>query len=182
MKKIIMLLLAGVALFAFIFTTSILWYRFFYNGSTISNDNINSVNVQLGNNNTIDESGLIPLDDETAKAITPYEFKVLNNSNHELIYNVLLEDSIISDDTNYASKDLLSRNQLRYQLSLNGNVIKVGNLSELKNNILDTRSISASQVNNYQLRIYVGEAFQNTDWQNKYYHFDINVQMEEENK
>ena len=180
MKKTVLLLLAGVALFAFIFTTSILWYRFFYNDSG-TRSNVNSVNIQLGSNNVIDESGLIPLDDETAKTIMPYEFKVENNSDSATIYNVLLEDSIISDDVNYTSKELLSRNQLRYQLTLNGNVIKVGNLNEIQNNILDTRSISSSQVNNYQLRIYVGEDFQNTDWQNKYYHFDINVQMEDEN-
>ena len=30
MKKMILLILAGIALFAFIFATSILWYRFFY--------------------------------------------------------------------------------------------------------------------------------------------------------
>lgn len=180
MKKIILLLLAGVALFAFIFTTSILWYRFFYNDSTVIND-VGSVNVQLGDNNVINESGLIPLDDETAKNITPYEFKVENNSNGDALYTVLLEDGMISDDANYTNKELLSRNQLRYQLSLNGNVIKVGNLSEIENNVLDTRNIASSQVNNYQLRIYVGESFQNTDWQNKYYHFNINVQMEDEN-
>ena len=180
MKKIILLLLAGVALFAFIFATSILWYRFFYNDST-TGSNVNSVNVQLGDNNVIDESGLIPLDDETAKTITPYEFKVENNSDRDTTYNVLLEDGVISDDANYTNKELLSRNQLRYQLSLNGNVIKVGNLNEVENNILDTRNIASSQVNNYQLRIYVGESFQNTNWQNKYYHFNINVQMEDEN-
>ncbi len=180
MKKIVLLLLAGVALFAFIFTTSILWYRFFYNDSDASNS-VSSVNVQLGDNNVIDESGLIPLDDETAKTITPYEFRVENNSTNDTTYNVLLEDTVISDDANYTNKELLSRNQLRYQLSLNGNVIKVGNLNEIENNILDTRNIASSQVNNYQLRIYVGESFQNTDWQNKYYHFNINVQMEDEN-
>ena len=180
MKKIILLLLAGVALFAFVFATSILWYRFFYYGST-NNSNINSVNVQFGTNNVIDENGLIPLDDETAKTITPYEFKVENNGDNDTTYNVLLEDGVISDDVNYTNKELLSRNQLRYQLSLNGNVIKVGNLSDIKNNIIDTRNIAESSVNNYQLRIYVGESFQNTDWQNKYYHFNINVQMEDEN-
>lgn len=178
MKKIILLLLAGVALFAFIFATSVLWYRFFYyDGGT--GDSVNSVNVQLGDNNVIDEGGLIPLDDETAKSITPYEFSVENKNDSDVTYNVLLEDSIISDDANYSSKELLTRDQLRYQLSLNGTVIKVGNLSDIKNNILDTRNIAASLVNNYQLRIYVAESSQNTDWQNKYYHFDVNVQMEE---
>ena len=108
MKKIILLLLAGVALFAFIFTTSILWYRFFYNDSTVIND-VGSVNVQLGDNNVIDESGLIPLDDETAKNITPYEFKVENNSNGDALYTVLLEDGMISDDANSSAKSKNSK-------------------------------------------------------------------------
>ena len=158
-----------------------MWYRFFYSDNSNAQDTVGSIKVQLDDNNVIDESGLIPLDDETAKTITPYEFRVENNSTNDTTYNVLLEDTVISDDANYTNKELLSRNQLRYQLSLNGNVIKVGNLNEIENNILDTRNIASSQVNNYQLRIYVGESFQNTDWQNKYYHFNINVQMEDEN-
>lgn len=180
MKKVILLVLAGVALFAFIFGTSMLWYKFFYNSTGTSNTTGN-INVQLSNsNNVIDESGLIPLDDETAKSLTPYEFTVVNNGENSTIYNVLLEDAIISDDVSYSSKELLSRNQLRYQLSLNGTVIKSGDLSDIKNNVLDTRNILSGHTNNYQLRIYVAESSGNTDWQNKYYHFNINVQMEED--
>ncbi len=179
MKKFVLLVLAGVALFVFIFTTSILWYRFFYGDGSINNTSL--INVEIsGTNNVLDESGLIPVDDNTALSLTPYEFTVTNSSDNDSVYNVLLEDSIISDDATYSSKELLSRNQLRYQLSLNGKVIKSGDLDEIKNNILDTRSIAPSQVNNYQLRIYVAEDAQNTEWQNKYYHFEIKVQMEEE--
>lgn len=179
MKKVVMLFLAGIALFAFIFATSTLWYRFFY--SSTSNDNsISSVTVQLDDeNNIIDESGLIPLDDDTAKTLTPYQFSVKNSSDVDYTYNVLLEDSIISDDITYSSKELLSRSQLRYQLSLNGKIIETGSLDDVKNNILDTRIISSSQTNNYQLRVYVAESAQNTSWQNKYYHFNINVQAED---
>ena len=180
MKKIILLLLAGVALFAFIFTTSILWYRFFYNDNVSGTNNVSSVTIQLDDqNNVIDESGLIPLDDDSARTLTPYEFSVKNNGDNNYAYNVLLEDSIISDDITYSSKELLSRSQLRYQLILNGKEIKTGDLDDIKNNVLDARVISSSQTNNYQLRIYVSEESQDTDWQNKYYHFDINVQAEE---
>ena len=179
MKKFVLLVLAGIALFVFIFTTSILWYRFFYGEGSINNTSL--INVEISDtNNVLDESGLIPLDDNTALSLKPYEFTVTNSSDHDSIYNVLLEDSIISDDATYSSKELLSRDQLRYQLSLNGNVIKSGDLSEIDNNILDTRNIAPSQVNNYQLRIYVAEDAQNTEWQNKYYHFEIKVQTEEE--
>ena len=180
MKKVVMLFLAGIALFAFIFATSVLWYRFFYNNDTSDSSNVSNVTIQLDDeNNVIDESGLIPLDDDTARTITPYEFSVNNNSESDYTYNVLLEDSIISDDITYSSKELLSRSQLRYQLTLNGEVIKIGDLSDIKNNVLDTRVINASKTNNYQLRIYLAESSQNTNWQNKYYHFDVKVQTEE---
>ena len=156
-----------------------LWYRFFYSGASNS-ENVSNISVQLSeNNNVITESGLIPLDDETAKSLTPYEFKVDNNSESATTYNVLFEDSIISDDDSYSNKELLSREQLRYQLSLNGIVIKCGDLKNINNNILDTRNIASGQTNNYQLRIYVAESSINTDWQNKYYHFNISVQTED---
>lgn len=181
MKRIILLIMAGIALFTFIFVTSILWYRFFYSGSSVGNDSVSSIEVRLDDNNdTINENGLIPLDEETAKNLTPYDFEVENTSDASTTYNVIIEDSIISDDANYSSKELLSRNQLEYQLSLNGKVIKTGMLSEIDNNILDTRNISGNTTNSYQLRVYVSEKAQDTNWQNKYYHFDIEVQMEVE--
>ena len=180
MKRVILLVLVGVALFVFIFATSMLWYRFFYNDNVSGTNNVSSVTIQLDDqNNVIDESGLIPLDDDSARTLTPYEFSVKNNGDNNYAYNVLLEDSIISDDITYSSKELLSRSQLRYQLILNGKEIKTGDLDDIKNNVLDARVISSSQTNNYQLRIYVSEESQDTDWQNKYYHFDINVQAEE---
>ena len=121
MKRVILLVLAGVALFVFIFATSMLWYRFFYNDNVSGTNNVSSVTIQLDDqNNVIDESGLIPLDDDSARTLTPYEFSVKNNGDNNYAYNVLLEDSIISDDITYSSKELLSRSQLRYQLILNG--------------------------------------------------------------
>lgn len=180
MRKVILLILAGIALFSFILATSMLWYRFFYGTSNVNNST-GTITVQVNNtNNTIDESGLIPLDDETALSLKPYKFTVKNNGDNDSIYNVLIEDSIISDDASYSNKELLSRKQLRYQLVLNNIVIGSGSLSDIKNNILDTRNIGANQVNKYQLRIYVGENAVNTNWQNKYYHFNVEVQMEED--
>ena len=179
MRKFVLLSLAGIFLFAFIFIASMLWYRFFY--ASEGTREYSSVEVKLDSaNNTINENGLIPLDDETAKTLTPYEFSVKNSGSGDVVYNVLLEDSIISDDANYINKELLSRSQLKYQLSLNGQIIKKGNLNDVKDNILDTRSISPSKSNNYQLRIYVSQDAVNTNWQNKYYHFDVSVKMEEE--
>ena len=180
MKKMFLLILAGVVLTAFIFVTSMMWYKFFYDDASNVN-NVANLNVQLdSNNNTIDEDFLIPLDRETAKTLTPYTFNVKNTSDKDSTYTVLIEDSVISDDVNYANKSLLNRDQLEYQLVLNGQTIKVGMLSELENNVLDVRNIAASRINNYELRVYVSESAQNTNWQNKYYHFEIEIKTEED--
>lgn len=179
MKKTILLFLAGIALFAFIFTTSVLWYNFFYGKEVEDREGVSTLVINLDDsNNTIDENGLIPLDAETARSLPPYEFTVKNTSSSSALYDIILEDSIISDDATYSSKELLSRDQLEYQLALNGTIVKTGMLSDLDNNVLDTREISGEQINSYQLWVYVSENAQNTNWQNKYYHFDIKMQME----
>lgn len=178
MKKKLLLVMAGVALFVFIFATSILWYNFFYN-DTSSNAFVSSLRIEMDDDhNILNEDNLIPLDEETAKNLKSYDFTVNNTSNVSTTYNVIIEDSVISDDENFTNKSLLSRNQLEYQLALNGKVIKKGLLSDIKNNLLDTRNIEENKSNNYQLRIYVSEKAQNTDWQNKYYHFNIKIQTE----
>ena len=180
MKKMVLLILAGVVLTGFIFVASMMWYKFFYDDASTVNS-VANLNVQLdSNNNTIDEKFLIPLDEETAKTLTPYTFNVKNNSDKASTYTVLIEDGVISDDANYANKSLLSRDQLAYQLVLNGQTIKVGMLNEIENNVLDVRNIAASRSNNYELRVYVSESAQNTDWQNKYYHFEIVIKAKED--
>ena len=184
MKRLILLILSGIALFAFIFTSSMLWYNFFYNGTysidadNDTDDTVSSIEVQLDDDNTISEGDLIPLDKEMAKNIEPYSFRVKNTNSVSAYYNVIIEDAMISNDVNYSSKELLLRNQLEYQLSLNGKLIKTGMLSDIRNNILDSRTISENETNNYELRMYVSESALDTNWQNKYYHFNINVQTE----
>lgn len=178
MKKRVLLILAGVALFAFIVSMSFVWYTFFYRDTF--NGNISSVEISISNdNNTISEGNSIPLSKEEASKLKPYEFKVVNKKNNLEYYRVIIEDAIISDDVNYTNKDLLDRSQLEYKLMLNGKEIKSGMLSNIKNNILDTRSLEANMSNHYQLWVYVSEKAQNTAWQNKYYHFTVKVRMEE---
>lgn len=177
MKKTILLILSGLILFAFILLISILWYNFFYNNNESINT-ISSINIQLGDNNTIDEDYLMSTSETDISSITPYEFSVMNEGEASITYEVKIEDKAITDNTDYLNKELISRNLLMYQLSLNNQVIKEGKLSELEENTLDTRNISANQINNYELRIYVESSIQDS-LLNKYYHFNINIQTEE---
>ena len=180
MKKFVLLSLSGVALFAFIFSTSILWYYFFSNSNFHNKEStIGSLEIQLADDeNTINEINLIPLSDEEALKLKPYTFKVINNGKNKNRYNVLIEDAIISDDLSYSNKELLKRNELRYQLSMNGKIIRIGNLADIKNNILDSRYIDSDNTNNYELIVYLAETL-NDSWRNKYYHYNISIQMED---
>ncbi len=182
MKSKVPLIIAGILLFIFISVTSMLWYHAFYQPK--KEVSVLQIGKDHEENATIDLSNMIPMSDEEGAQITPYEFQVQNSGDKEKeeIYRVLIEDEKLSDDPNFSSKSLLSRSQLKYQLTMNGTVIKKGKLSDIKNNILDERSIAKGKENNYQLRIYLGTNVANTAWQNKYYHYIITIQKMEDIK
>ena len=71
---------------------------------------------------------------------------------------------------------MLSRGQLRYELTLNGKVIAKDDMIKIKNNVLDVRSIPVSKTNTYGLRIWIAKSAIKTKWMNKYYHYKINIQ------
>ena len=182
MKKMILLIVAGIILFAFIFGMSVLWYDFFYK-EPVENEPLTTIKIQLDdNNNTINEGGLIPISEDEVDNLTPYKFSLQNTSDKQSTYEVLIEDAVISDDPSFSSKELLSREQLGYQLILNGQIIKTGLLSEIENNVLDKRVIMENAINNYHLRVYVSESAINTEWQKKYYHYDIQIRTVEDNE
>ena len=173
MKKNLILILGGIGLFFFIFLITIGWYNIFYNDKE---NQVAILNIELSQKGevTINEENAYPLSDEDGAKVTPYSFNVNNESSNDGAYKVYLDD--IKLDT---SKSLLKRNQLSYQLSLNGKLIKKGTLDELNDNILDERLIEAGQNNQYELRVYVSEDAFNTDWQQKYYAYKIKVETEE---
>ena len=173
MKKNLILILGGIGLFFFIFLITIGWYNIFYNDKE---NQVAILNIELSQKGevTINEENAYPLSDEDGAKVTPYSFNVNNESSNAGAYKVYLDD--IKLDT---SKSLLKRNQLSYQLSLNGKLIKKGTLDELNDNILDERLIEAGQNNQYELRVYVSEDAFNTDWQQKYYSYKIKVETEE---
>lgn len=178
MKKNLMLILGGIVLFIFIALTSFMWYRVFL---TKGASPVAVLQIKLEQQEkTIVTEKSIPTPSSDLNTIEPYQFQVVNNTKKAGIYKVLLEEPTLSEtDKKYAKENLLTRNQLEFQLLLNGKIVRQGKLSELSNNELEKRSIDQNQVNQYQLRIFLSEEAYNTAWQNKYYHYKVLIQTEE---
>ncbi len=178
MKKKVLLLLGGIILFAFIAITSMMWYQLFY-GQVKNTVPVLKIRLEKAKEELYTSSS-VPLDFANAASITPYVFSAINDSDKALTYKILLEEPPLSDEETFKADHLLSRSQLAYQLMMNGQLVKYGSLSEIKNNILDERNINAHTTNSYELRIYVGEQAFNSAWQNKYYHYQVIIQIEED--
>ncbi len=175
MKKKLLLILAGVVLFLFIAGTSFFWYQVFYQSKEEDKEQgIANIQIQLDNNeNTIHEEDAVPTDN--VDQIEGYSFSVKNVGTSSGIYKVLLEDSITN-----SIGTTLSRSQLSYELFLNGLSIRSGTLDEISNNVLDERSIDGQKENQYVLKIWLSEDSMESDWKDKSYSYQINIQMEEE--
>jgi hypothetical protein len=138
---------------------------------------INSLEITLGQDaKKINQSGLYSTDDASGKKLEPYTFTVNNNSGSTSAYKVLIEDSSASNKKTYKEEELLSRHYLRYQLLVNDKEIAVKNMEDIKNNVIDTRTMPGHATNSYKLRIWVRDDITDTGWMNKYYHYNIVIQ------
>lgn len=164
------LIIAGVILFAFCIATAFFWYRLFRTDKVA----VTNLTIALKDKGKgVDIDHLVPCDDEEAKKTPAYSFDIANTGSSRGRYEVLIEDSIKKDEDGYASKDMLDRSQLKYELTLNGKVIDSNRLSKVKNNVLDSRVIGSKKTNSYTLRIWVPIDAKN--WQNKTYHYKVVV-------
>jgi len=164
------LVIAGIILFVFCVATAFLWYQVFREDKKA----VTNLTIALKDNGKgVSIDSLVPKSDEEAKEVPAYSFDIMNTSNMDGHYEVLIEDSIKKDVDGSVSENRLSRTQLKYELILNGKVIASDFLSKVKNNVLDSRIIGATKTNNYQLRIWVPSTAKN--WQDKTYHYKVVV-------
>ncbi len=168
MKKGLFLLVGGIILIVSIFLISFYSWNFF--NKRKPNVDLNTLEIVLSDEGSVNLENQTPVDDTTGKAITPYLFKVINKSDVKAKYQLLIED-YVSD----ASTELLSRNYLKYELKQDGIIVKTGNLSEISNNILDENTISSKEEKKYELRIWVNETVQADNWVGKSYNYNIKV-------
>ncbi len=164
------LIVAGVILFVFCVAVAFLWYKVFQKDKAA----VTTLTIALKDRGQgVDVESLVPQNDRDAKNVPAYSFDISNTGDNVGGYEVLLEDSIKREGDTYENVELLNRNQLKYELILNGKVVATGLLSTIKKNVLDSRTIDAGKTNTYQLRIWV--PLDAEDWQNKSYHYKVAV-------
>lgn len=170
-KNWMLLVLGGVVLFCFILGTSYAWYNLFHEEVDLTANLEIKINDK-GEGVTIVDA--LPVSDEEGKKVKPYVFQVKNNGNVAGNYKLLIQETPFNKIKDGCTKaTLLKRSQLRYQLLMNGKELEVDNLDKIKNNTLDLRTIEVNTANNYELRVWVPESVEKTDWQNKHYHYSV---------
>lgn len=169
MKKRILLIIGVIILIIGVIFLSYISFQYFGNKDAIVST-LEIVVDDQGNKVNLDKQ--VPIDDEETDDIKPYNFSVKNSGNSDIKYELLIEDFV--DDKN-STKKILSRKNLRYELTLNDKVIKVDTLSNVENNVIDVRTVSAKSRNNYELKVWITGKLDSSEWMDKYYSYNIAV-------
>lgn len=176
MKNKILLFSGFLVLLLFLSLSSYYWYTFFINiNSSFNNNSSNTNNEQVifeDNSKKIVQDNASITNDSDVSSITPYKFEVKNTASNENKYIVYIEDVLPGSVNDGCTEEtFLSRDMLKYQLIMNDEIIKEEVLSNVQDNILDSRSIASNTTNNYELRIYIHS--ESEDFHNKHYHYKI---------
>ncbi len=173
MKNKGVLTIAMVSLFVFTGIASYLWYLYFheYEGKLIDAspamrfikgvELINSGNINYVNAEVDDDENVIPT----------YYFSVKHHSDKNYNYVILLEDTEGNDGCSSATR--LKRDELVYELTLDNEVIKTGDLDKLNDNVLDSNIIKINGTNDYSLKIKLKDNIAN--YEGKHFHYIINM-------
>ena len=177
MKNKVLLICAGLLLFVFLVFGTYAWYLFFLKSSSnlvdTTNNSLVSGNIILKDNgNGVYDSDAEKVEDSLINGVIPYRFQVINNGIKDGKYTLYIEDLPVNSINDGCTEEtLLTRSQLKYQLKLNGNVIKEDYLSNINDNILYNQELKSKKNNNYELRIYIHNEAE--DWNGKHYHYKV---------
>lgn len=177
MKGKSVLIIGFIGLIAFIATGAYFWYHYFldlHSGGEYGGSNIN----QIGNLVMVDIKGVNATNEESKDNGTEspsYLFRIENRKTGSTSYNLYIEDTpynLVNDGC--TMETTLSRSDLSYQLKMNDRIIKQGLMSEIEDNLLDTRSINIDVSNEYELIVWINENA--VDWEGKHYHYQVSLE------
>ena len=172
MKKTTIILLCSAAIVIFTVLVSIVCFKL-YNQE---DRRVSSVEISLndqGKGVMLDQ--VIPIQDYEVEKLKGYDFQVKNNGDIDTMYQVLIEEVELSNKKGYSKSELLSRNQLNYELRLNGKVIAGGSMADIEDNIIDKRMVPVTKTNKYKLKVWIPQSAGKTNWSNKYYRYKVNI-------
>ncbi len=176
MKKNRVCLCIALAFLIILFTffSTFMWYKFF-DKNTEEKPIVNQLYISNNAQQVVEHVGV---DDENDinNASDAYSFSVENTSKRNLTYQLKINEiapSLLTDGC--MQEDLLTRDQLIYQLKCNGSVITKESMTNIKDNTIDIKTIKAGAVNNYELTFWVDH--NQKDYLNKHYHYEINLSV-----
>lgn len=168
-NRLIVCIVSAIAIITFTLISTIVWFNFF---DKDTKQNIISNQLYISNN---DKQVIDNIDIEnTVMNIDTYNFSIENTSKHEISYKLLLTEVPLAELTDGCKEDdLLKRNELVYELSLNGKSIIKDDMSNIENNIIDIKTIDGNSTNKYELKFWIKSG--TTNYLNKHYHYQINL-------
>lgn len=114
---------------------------------------------------------------ESSHKMPAYSFKVENNGLNTKRYRVKINDiapKVINDGC--TEKTFFARKELYYELYRGGNLISEGNLSSIKNSILDEHYVQIDETIKYQLVVKVDDSVPEESF-GKHYHYKLELEV-----
>ena len=180
MKNKVLIVCASLLLLIFLSFGTFCWYLYFKGASAGFNINNNNKYLETtgiifqDNGNNLYDATAESVDDNSLDSIPSYDFQVTNTRDYSGSYNLYIEDLPVNAiDDGCTEETLLTRKDLKYQLTMNNKIIKEGFMETIKDNILDSREIEPNQTNNYSLKIYIHDEALN--WFGKHYHYKLAI-------
>lgn len=169
MKKRLILIFGGIILVIGVIFLSYISFQYFRNKDAI----VSTLEIVVDDDgNKVNLDNQVPTNGNKTENIPPYHFSIKNSGDSDIEYELLIEDFV--NDKNESNK-VLSRKNLKYQLSLNNRVIKTDNLSSVENNVIDIRTVNSKSSNEYELKVWLVGNLNSSDWMDKYYSYNIAV-------
>lgn len=172
--RILTCVLSSCVIIIFTLLSTIMWYHFFDKNTK---ETVISSQLYISNNSDqVAENIAIETEDSVQIGGQVYSFSVENTGNKDLSYKLLINEiapSLLKDGCK--NNTLLKRSELVYQLSLNNEVLAKEDMSAIKGNVIDVKTIKAGTVHNYELRFWVKTGVNN--YLNKHYHYEINLEI-----
>lgn len=175
MNKKIMLALGFIIMIVFIVISSYFWYKFFLDLGSDGEITVNGkkhYDVYLNDKNRVHTV----YSEETNDNVDGYEFHVGNSGVSTAKYRLLivkLDPSKVRDGCTKATT--IDEYDLNYELYFNEVMISGGVLSNVKDGILDEKTINIDEINNYELKVWLNSNVDN--FEGMHYHYEVDLEV-----
>lgn len=159
--------IAFISVLIFIIVATYFWYLYFKNG--IGKSLSNNIRLEIANNGGINYINARYNDPDDK--IPVYYFRVNNNSNNNIEYDILFEKTSVSDGCTEST--IFSSDELNYEIKKNDRIVKSGLVSDIKNGVIYSSTVTGNTKDNYALRVFLNEKAEEK-YQN-HYHYIINI-------